>query len=234
MKARPILFSAQMIRALLAGTKTQTRRTMKPQPPFWAEGCYLRPDKRWIWVTDQRAGNGPGPGVGLDLDAHFPCPYGVPGDLLWVRETWSRAALAQSRELFFRASDGERCAGRQGAFSYLEREPRWRSSIHMPRWASRLTLRITDVRVQRLQKISEADARAEGASWHDGSGIGHSGWRHDQADGYVWDTARTSYFHLWNRINGEGSVAQKDWTWALTFEVIKQNVDAVLASRAAT
>jgi hypothetical protein len=86
----------------------------------------------------------------------------------------------------------------------------------MPRWASRIRLRITDIRVERLQDISEDDARAEGAMWHDGGTYWHSGWRHDYSD--VHADAHSSFARFWNKINGPGAWDANPWVWAISFE----------------
>jgi hypothetical protein len=123
------------VRATMAGLKTQTRRVVKPQP------------EHIEWFSHQ---NGWCARVSPDYYEMVPCPYGVPGDLLWVRETWSGAAnrTAHPGMVWYRA-DGEHQSGRQLPLSYIERERRWRPSTNMPKWASRLWLRITDVRVER-------------------------------------------------------------------------------------
>ena len=95
---------------------------------------------------------------------------------------------------------------------------KWRPSIHMPRWASRITLEITSVRVERLQDIAEDGAKAEGAAWHDGGRYGHSGWRHDEKD--VHSDARSAYARLWEEINGHGSWAANPWVWVIQFRKI--------------
>lgn len=176
-KERPILFSAPMVRAILEGRKTQTRRIVKPQP----------------------AGEWAAPGKTA-------CPYGRPGERLWVRETWSRAKLyPASHELFYRA-DGE-CNGRQLSLSYIEREGRWRPSIHMPRWASRIDLEITAVRVERLQEISVGDCCEEGAPIYDG----------DEGQTHA---VQTWYRELWEQINGPGSWDLNPWVWVIEFKKI--------------
>lgn len=196
MKARPILFSAPMIKALLAGTKNQTRRTIKPQPD-----C----------------------GFIVGAPGSPACPYGAPGDLLWVRETWARNAhqVSDTRmdtSLVYRA-DGESRALDNGC------ELPWRPSIFMPRQHSRLTLRITEVRVQRLQEISEADAQAEGVS--DAALSARSLHRFNNMKPWP-ELYRPMYSLLWDEINGAGSWAANPWVWALTFEVLQKNVDEVL------
>lgn len=153
MAERPIIFSGEMVRAILDGRKTQTRRVIKPQP-------YEVSNRGEIAASGNRM-----PGL-IRLrqtddclstweDA---CPYGRPGDRLWVRETWATVldnlVMRSECDLAYRATDPD--------WSNCD-VFRWRPSIHMPRWACRLTLEITDVRVERLQDISEQDAEAEGA-----------------------------------------------------------------------
>jgi hypothetical protein len=155
-KERPILFSAPMVRALLDGRKTQTRRVVKSIGKDEGFVVCERDDETWwphrsddgerCWHTVKRGGHE------YQDDTPHSCPYGAPGDLLWVRETWSKARSCNCSDIFYRA-DGE-TSGRQTAFSFIERESRWRPSIHMPRWASRITLEVTGVRVERLQEIS--------------------------------------------------------------------------------
>lgn len=178
MRERPILFSGPMVRAILAGTKTQTRRVVKPQPAG-------------EWASPGRSS----------------CPYGRPGDRLWVRETFGHFERSEGFKpgcaVFYRA-DG----------NCLKLEP-WRPSIHMPRWACRLVLEISAIRMERLQAISEADAIAEGASFHDGLGVGHSGWRHDFGD--VHATARDAFARLWRDLNGPDSWSANPWVWVVEF-----------------
>lgn len=215
MKARPILFSAAMIRALLAGTKTQTRRVMKPQP--------VSGSVSWGCIGGQGFGF-------IDADRVFHCPYGQLGDLLWVRETWApRADEESSFRRWFLHSEPERTGPRpeclfaaDGGDPFIER---WRPSIHMPRAVSRLTLRITDVRVQRLKDIDGLDAIAEGLSSRDTPG---NSWHWDRDATLGFSAPWRAYRALWESINGEGSWATNPWVWALTFEVIKTNVDEVL------
>jgi hypothetical protein len=146
MKERPILFSAPMVRAILAGTKTQTRRVMKPQPLSVDGGVPFGNAPKWAHAE-------PGSAV-------MRCPYGKRGDRLWVRETWAYGihALASSHD-----EDGPFCyAATDSKMSRLC--TKWRPSIHMPRHASRIKLEVTSVHVERLQDISEADALAEGVN----------------------------------------------------------------------
>lgn len=206
MTERPILFSAPMVRAILDGTKTQTRRIAKGVVTVHA-------------VTGE-------PLAKLDsAGPRVPCPYGQPGDRLWVRETHAivpRTAYAHSEgvQQTLRQDDHyehdaaiyrEGWTRSNGGFS-------WRPSIHMPRWASRITLEVTSVRVERLQDISEADARAEGIDYDPGEGgVFHvSG-----LAGCCSEAATGSYRKLWEQINGPESWATNPWVWVVEFKRIK-------------
>lgn len=220
MTARPIIFSAPMIRALLDGQKTQTRRIVKPQPTtsFWEP--YSCPDGRWNWVMKN---------TGMGSGDPFRCRFGQPGDLLWVREVWALCgSLANVRPKDFEfphivLRDGLRYQsdddGYDGTVQY------WRPSIHMPRWASRLTLRLTDVRIERLQEISEADAQAEGITGPHYVGYQAYFLPGDSKPRYSCATA--AFECLWESLHGPDSWATNPWVWALTFELIHKNVDEV-------
>lgn len=144
---RPILFSGAMVRAILDGHKTQTRRIVKPQPPGWATHPSMAPSSTDLFChwTD----GGTEDCAFWPKDEPLRCPYGKPGDRLWVRETWATLGR-QVHAAVYRADN----------IGYPVE--RWRPSIHMPKWASRITLEVTGVRVERVQRISEADAVAEG------------------------------------------------------------------------
>jgi hypothetical protein len=190
MNERPILFSAPMVRAILDGRKTMTRRVMRPQPedyPYHYGLAVYRVEKR--------------------------CTYGVPGDLLWVRETWATTEQAgvhpSDAQIVYRATDPD--------WDTMEGW-RWRPSIFMPRWASRLKLRITSVRVERVQEITEEDARAEGAPRsHQGDRPHFS--RHPVPN----DTHRLGFVHIWDSINaGRGfGWDTNPWVWVIGFEVVQ-------------
>lgn len=199
MNAKPILFSAPMIRALQEGRKTQTRRIMKLQPTRTPTLVRLErkvePELVAMWATDYRG------------NAVCVCPYGRPGDLLWVRETWApnKVIPVEHRDPgeFIYAADLDVDRRMKWAAT-------WKPSIHMPRKASRLTLRITDVRVERLREISEADAQAEGC---------------DPATPYPYQY-RDSFAALWDSINGPGAWDENPSVWGLSFQVFNINVDA--------
>jgi hypothetical protein len=169
MKSRPILFSGEMVRAILDGRKTQTRRVITVH---WHKGKRCLPYEPWYIDTD---------GVLMVQDEYgdyhnyeqvMPCPFGQPGDELWVRETfyiddcrYEKGPLPNGiddmRDLYYRA-DGECCEQIPECMCAEVGKTPWRPSIHMPRWASRITLRVTSVRVERLHDISAADCLAEG------------------------------------------------------------------------
>jgi hypothetical protein len=169
-KARPIIFTGPMVRALLDGRKSQTRRIVKPQP----------------------AGEWAVPGKSV-------CPYGVAGDLLWVREN-----LYQFGGPIEYAAD-------PGMPSFKRRQT---PSIHMPRHASRVTLKITAVRVERLQEITQSDTVAEGMPVTTGPFVHHT---------------IADFRKLWGTINGAESWDANPWVWVVAFTTEKRNVDAIIA-----
>lgn len=140
---KPILFSGPMVQAILAGTKTQTRRVVKPQLTPGADGIYdYVVNGRWLGALNPRHG---------DWNFADKCPYGVVGSRLWVRETWSKETIDGVERVAYRADI-------PNGYNFLG----WKPSIFMPRWASRLNLENMAIRVERLQDISDADAQAEG------------------------------------------------------------------------
>jgi len=222
MGEHPILFSGPMVRTILAGQKTQTRRVVKPQPSF---PCGFEKIVSVLdpWHADAFVGT-PGEGVvkssgprerqwhledwSGNLVARWDvrCPYGVPGDLLWVRETWDFRPWGDRVVRVAYAADGDQSGEIRvpdGWNPMLYNYARWRPSIHMPRWASRLTLRVTDVRVERVQEISHADAIAEGCA----DPTGHNAHRFHFAD--VWDTLNAKRGHGWDA---------NPWVWVISFE----------------
>lgn len=212
----PILFSAPMVRALLAGTKTQTRRVLKVEPPPGAQRVIRSfQDERLQWAAtdphDMEQGQ-------LVLGDAPRCPYGAPGDRLWVRETWAYHLHAQTAKRdedgpFVYAADG------QQALQYRLCD-RWHPSIHMPRIASRITLEVTCVRVERLQEISTTDAWAEGIPGSPPPGVTVD--RVDEwvrwSDGVMREDPKTGYRDLWESINGAGSWDANPWVWVVEFK----------------
>jgi len=188
-----------MVRALLAGTKTQTRRVAKPRVyPSLLDGGWSD-----SYVFDE--------GNREWLMRDF--PYGQPGDRLWVRETWAYGVHALSAA---RCEDGPFVYAADGTTQGRLCD-RWRPSIHMPRSASRLTLEITGRRAERLQDISESDARAEGLSF-----VGDGAARYGIPGlASTWnDDPRESYRALWESINGAGSWDAKP-VWVIEFKVLE-------------
>lgn len=201
-RGKPMLFSGPMVRALIDGRKTQTRRVLKPQPDYrGGAGDYIDPEE-WGWEDED--------GYHVSVLDIAPNGYRI-GDRLWVRETWTAQmdhgwsiADARSRmhneHILYRADGNDSGDG-------------WWPSIHMPREFSRLTLIVTGVRVQRLQEISEADAVAEGCPCQtddDLSGMEARGWFRD----------------LWDSLNAKRAPWDSNpWVVALTFEAHRCNID---------
>ena len=204
-REHPILFSGPMVQAILAGRKTQTRRVIKPQPQ-------PQPDGTWEIMTEDAAGKWyrPAGRFGQGPYPLFECPYGQPGDRLWLRETW--AAISKTEDtspladcnIEYRADTSDPYPGGWSADEAKGNPdaPKWQPSIHMPRWASRITLEITDVRVQRVNYITAADIEAEGIERLEP--IHKLGPR---------------FIHLWDSINAKRGYpwADNPWVWALTF-----------------
>lgn len=216
MTDRPILFSAPMVRAILDGSKTQTRRVVKPVRGF--ESCDIcrpdfmaDPDKVWWHGTETER-------VGVAQS----CPYGQPGDRLWVRENFSCLGYFEGNN-----HDEEACANikyadgvcrisdllidTENGVDQLKQAKRacvkkTVPSIHMPRWASRITLEITDVRVERLHDISRGDAMEEGCPFH------------NMASG---DDPRRWFSYLWQSINGSDSWDANPWVWVISFKRVE-------------
>ena len=211
MKERPIIFSAPMVRAILEGRKTQTRRIVKPQLIAWLH------DKRgWeLSRTEQHAA------VFADTFAKHYSQHGKAGDRLWVREAFSYYEHPELYDCIRYKADGHCQKPDFGKMTEEEcgrfemncdgcgcADHRWRSPIHMPRWASRITLEITNIRVERLQDISEADAQAEGVT----ESIVLPGDR----GSFV-----ASFGYLWESIYGAGSWNANPWVWVIEFERVK-------------
>jgi hypothetical protein len=217
-RERPILFSAPMVRALLAGIKTQTRRLVKPQPPEDCGRIYV--ESVHPTVIDRHGEEQPGAEIFGAFNEYgdwgVRCPYGQPGERLWVREShlnwWKLNAEGTAREFShvaaFRADGYE-----------LQDGEKWIPSIHMLRAASRITLEITDVRVERLQAISDADAAAEGCPCYV-CGRTMDGTSEDDCHCFHRKAAASDYRDLWESINGAGSWDANPWVWAVSFRRI--------------
>lgn len=233
--ARPILFSAPMIRALIDGRKTQTRRIAKFVPlrdgdnlSFSGVGPMEIGARMWALGSPTRTS-------WEERTRRIFCPYGQPGDLLWVRETW------QVRGFAFGKPIRETRIAAPSAFHYRATDDgawkpywgKWRPSIFMPRWASRLTLEITEVRVQRLaDQISSHDAIDEGLTRIIADDDFGGRWGVETLPPEQWHVNPARAFAaLWDSINGTGSFDGNPWVWALTFKVHQSNVDTLLASR---
>ena len=217
MKERPLLFSAAMVRAILSNTKTQTRRVVKPQfaadaipvemPATDPAGGWVVPGHSGVWWCDAAA----------NPDDVRRCPYGQPGDRLWVRETFGFSGSGYIPDIHFRATNPE--APILG---------RWYPSIHMRRIDSRITLEITSVRVERLQDISEADAMAEGIVEcpipADDEGPRRIGYMVGPDDGKsgLSVTPIQAYRDLWESINGPDSWTTNPWVWVVEFKRLQK------------
>jgi len=233
MKEHPILFSSPMVRAILLGEKTQTRRIIKPQPRAVRDGLYGWKEcagggYEVVWNTLQMSGS-------LALSEF--CPYGQPGDHLWVRESWATRTEVyddgvERTEVCYAATprSGIRvpgCIRDVDQMTYLHLTTplehhgwgwpiKWRPSIHLPRKYSRITLEITGVRVERINDISEADMKAEGIDYV-----------LEQAGNPLRiDYRRQAFFGLWERINGahmerdEYGRYANVWVWVVEFKLL--------------
>lgn len=232
MTDRPIIFSAPMVRALLESRKTQTRRVLKPQP--------IARDVRFngfFGVTTLASFTLCHDG-GANETQGVKVPY-APGDRLYVREAHYLTDDGECEYAVFAADQGdvdEHLANMQTTMAShpsidWSKHLRLRPSIHMPRWASRLTLTVTDVRVQRLQEISEADAKAEGVErlhggYHDDDDVYLNYLR--QSDGFGGSgAARASFRTLWNSLHGSDAWAANPWVVAVSFTVQRGNIDQI-------
>ncbi|MBF9252452.1 hypothetical protein I2I11_04030 [Pontibacter sp. 172403-2] len=218
MKERPILFSSSMVQAILEGRKTQTRRT---------RGLEFINEQPGIWNIDQASPylNEAGTHTYVDFycgtdEAIFhdiKCPYGKPGDRLWVRERW--AIHHEEWWTVFYATDDHNEIAKVSELK-ADGSVRWRPSIHMPRNASRMLLEITDIRVERLQDITNVDAVKEGIEsyWSGGSAARlYKSYITQEFSTYI---PRISFFSLWESINGPDSWDANPFVWAIEFKKI--------------
>jgi hypothetical protein len=221
-KDKPILFSGPMVRAILEGRKTQTRRIVKGSPVRVTQ-FIGRDDKPTHEFCLQLPHN-------RVINKHVRCPFGQQGDRLWVRETWAK----NDKGIFFKADFSE------ATINAAPPDWKWKPSIHLKRSDARLTLEVTGVRVERLQDISEADAIAEGAMFtdygkrcfHDWQGPGQCpSEHHQQREGWSMiptessddclGTARAAFGNLWDSINKDRAPWESNpWVWVVEFKPI--------------
>nr|WP_255319050.1 morphogenetic protein [Enterobacter sp. DSM 30060] len=215
-----MIFNSEMVRAILDGRKTQTRRIMKIQPEHSGLGLRL--------VTDSKNGSDDGKYFWSSSDAcglkarskSFTCPFGVVGDRIWVRETFQgplfdyeqMESYLEDSSKFEKPEFCQYAADGKPAPEYYDADDNlrhgWRPSIHMPRWASRILLEITDVRVERLASVSDEDAGKEGYP-ADPSPFG------GPMDKWLW------FRQLWDGIYPEQSFKHNPWVWVIEFKRVE-------------
>lgn len=218
---KPIIFKTEMVRAILDGRKTQTRRIIKIDSPTLEFDAVNPP-----WPTCEFSD-----GSGFNK---VPCKYGQPGDRLWVRESFQYDKYPTGPLM----SDERTVCVYRADVPYEMNCDKWKPSIHMPRWASRITLEITNVRVERLQDISEEDAQAEVISrqiahgqelgwrnylWH--GDHGQYGLGNKKSDAWPWQystykDAKGCFSSLWELINGPGAWDKNPWVWVIEFKKV--------------
>lgn len=211
MKERGMIFNSEMVRAILDGRKTQTRRIVKSDCMDIGEK-----DDGTLWPWREHDNGG---------DYWYPCPFGEVGDRIWVRETCRAVELESGLDVVSYDAGGQDIPIKAhpldaglwvDLYRYRGGEGKTVPSIHMPRWASRITLEITGVRVERLNDISQEDAQAEGMEL--------TGWRPTYSDpdsgGEVW-TPYDNFAQLWESIYGEESWQANPWVWVITFQRVE-------------
>ncbi|EOE4338187.1 hypothetical protein ACKEKL_003853 [Klebsiella variicola] len=213
MTERGMIFNAEMVRAILDGRKTQTRRPIKWKQTRFTEIGEREDGSKWPWSEDAEHA----------CDFWHPCPFGAVGDRIWVRETFCTVDDTQyggGKWVDYRATpkfEASHPAGWDSAPNDAE-ALKWRPSIHMPRWASRILLEITNVRVERLNAISEEDARAEGII--DGGCLNCGepepcGCANPEPD------ATDAFAYLWQSIYGQESWNANPWVWVIEFKRVE-------------
>lgn len=210
MKERGMIFNGEMVRAILDGRKTQTRRPIKWKQTRFTEIGEREDGSKWPWSEDAEHA----------CDFWHPCPFGAVGDRIWVRKTF--AALESGSYEQVKPQEGHCQDLRYAATDRLAKSDadirgyKWVPSIHMPRWASRILLEITDVRVERLNSISQEDAQAEGLEL--------TGWRPTYSDpdsGGEVMTPYDNFAQLWESIYGEESWKANPWVWVIEFKRVE-------------
>lgn len=234
MTERGMIFNAEMVRAILDGRKTQTRRIMRVQP----EPSKSRPGDFWfsskklesmVHISDFAPGNSPIADYHLFIQEHC-CPFGSVGDRIWVRETFQgplfdyeqMESYLEDSSKFEKPEFCQYAADGKPAPEYYDADDNlrhgWRPSIHMPRWASRILLEITDVRVERLSAISEEDARAEGII--DGGCLNCGEPEPCGCDNPEPD-ATDAFAYLWQSIYGQENWNADPWVWVIEFKRVE-------------
>lgn len=202
-KERPILFQTEMVKAILEGRKTQTRRKIQT---IFSDVCEKDNGQKWPWWSDEYGD-----------DFWMLCKYGKPGDLLWVRETWGKPYLEEDLatcKYLYKADWNEINQVKQALVG-----ERWKPSIHLPKSASRIWLMIEDIRVERVQEISEEDAILEGIEKVELDS--QPKWkRYDEGFCTMYPTI--SFKSLWHSINGEESWNSNPWVWVIKFRVLSK------------
>ena len=210
---KPILFSTPMVQAILDGKKTQTRRVIKPQPVKEATMF-----ERFIETVDcgleARFGNDISTAV-CDRKVHY-----KPSDILWVRETWRATGVISEPYAYKADEEVLNLLGESGQI--LSIRYAWRPSIHMPREAARIFLRVINVRVERLQEITEEDAVAEGIDWLDEACYENNGWHptYYDPDSGGQPVFRDGFIKLWDSLNAKRGYGwdTNPWVWVIEFE----------------
>lgn len=214
MKERGMIFNGEMVRAILDGRKTQTRRPIKWKQTRFTEIGEREDGSKWPWSEDAEHA----------CDFWHPCPFGAVGDRIWVRETWA-SGLSTKSTLAYRATH-KREDLEDGFYDTIK----WTPSIHMPRWASRILLEITDVRVERLNAISPEDAESEGLERTNFTGFGDEPGlpSYPEPDVYFdplkkqWkEYPPEAFAGLWESIYGEGSWQANPWVWVIEFKRVE-------------
>ncbi len=207
MTERPIIFSVPMVQAILAGRKTQTRRIIKPQPDpetkgYWLTVCSTEDGREGFWTPRDQAKSSD---TARQTGKRIKCPYGQPGDRLYVRERWRLAGAHYAEKL---SEYGANAFILDEHLAYAADEVEkdyagtYRPSIHMPKWASRIKLEIISVGVERLNEITSQDAFAEGVE--------------DHVRGH-----RKAFSMLWENINGPNSWSDNPWVWVVKFKRVE-------------
>ncbi|EPS3658842.1 MULTISPECIES: ASCH domain-containing protein [Klebsiella pneumoniae complex] len=200
MKERGMIFNEYQVRALLDGSMTQVRRPIKWKQTRFTEIGEREDGSYWPWSEDAEHA----------CDFWHPCPFGAVGDRIWVREAFA-SGLSTKSTLSYRATH-KREDLEDGFYDTIK----WTPSIHMPRWASRILLEITDVRVERLNAISQEDAQAEGMEL--------TGWRPTYSDpdgGGEVMTPYDNFAELWSSIYGDESWKANPWVWVISFKRVE-------------